>query len=149
MEWNELDLVQEFTVEGQCSKIKVRSCRITWDSLQVITAQQGLIVGACSDQPVKRCAQIIKSESITFFTAAGNLSVAACRQWGKGHSGTECFNGTDAHFLVHWTTSDASLSHVSETVNFVMYDQLWSAWIPSPLPPSQLHPTVQPPQESV
>ncbi|KAM4542339.1 apoptosis-stimulating of p53 protein 1-like isoform 2-T6 [Odontesthes bonariensis] len=35
MEWNEVDLVQEFTVEGQCSKIKVRSCRITWDSLQV------------------------------------------------------------------------------------------------------------------
>ncbi|TWW71712.1 Apoptosis-stimulating of p53 protein 1 [Takifugu flavidus] len=35
MEWNELDLVQEFTVEGQCSKIKVRSCRITWDSLQL------------------------------------------------------------------------------------------------------------------
>ncbi|KAM4625934.1 apoptosis-stimulating of p53 protein 1-like [Polymixia lowei] len=34
MEWNEVDLVQEFTVEGQCSKIKVRSCRITWDSLQ-------------------------------------------------------------------------------------------------------------------
>lgn len=41
MEWNELDLVQEFTVEGQCSKIKVRSCRITWDSLQVIPAQRG------------------------------------------------------------------------------------------------------------
>ncbi|CAF90262.1 unnamed protein product [Tetraodon nigroviridis] len=41
MEWNEVDLVQEFTVEGQCSKIKVRSCRITWDSLQVTTAQQG------------------------------------------------------------------------------------------------------------
>lgn len=38
MEWNEVDLVQEFTVEGQCSKIKVRSCRITWDSLQVNTA---------------------------------------------------------------------------------------------------------------
>lgn len=37
MEWNEVDLVQEFTVEGQCSKIKVRSCRITWDSLQVNT----------------------------------------------------------------------------------------------------------------
>lgn len=35
MEWNEVDLVQEFTVEGQCSKIKVRSCRITWDSMQV------------------------------------------------------------------------------------------------------------------
>ncbi|XP_069391793.1 apoptosis-stimulating of p53 protein 1-like isoform X14 [Paralichthys olivaceus] len=35
MEWNEVDLVQEFTVEGQCSKIKVRSCRITWDSQQV------------------------------------------------------------------------------------------------------------------
>ncbi|XP_014823643.1 apoptosis-stimulating of p53 protein 1-like [Poecilia latipinna] len=35
MEWNEVDLVQEFTVEGQCSKIKVRSCRITWDNLQV------------------------------------------------------------------------------------------------------------------
>ncbi|XP_016892804.1 apoptosis-stimulating of p53 protein 1-like isoform X3 [Cynoglossus semilaevis] len=35
MEWNEVDLVQEFTIEGQCSKIKVRSCRITWDSLQV------------------------------------------------------------------------------------------------------------------
>lgn len=41
MEWNEVDLVQEFTVEGQCSKIKVRSCRITWDSLQVNTAQRG------------------------------------------------------------------------------------------------------------
>lgn len=40
MEWNEVDLVQEFTVEGQCSKIKVRSCRITWDSLQVNTAQR-------------------------------------------------------------------------------------------------------------
>lgn len=39
MEWNEVDLVQEFTVEGQCSKIKVRSCRITWDSLQVNTAR--------------------------------------------------------------------------------------------------------------
>lgn len=38
MEWNEVDLVQEFTLEGQCSKIKVRSCRITWDSLQVGTA---------------------------------------------------------------------------------------------------------------
>lgn len=41
MEWNEVDLVQEFTVEGQCSKIKVRSCRITWDSLQVNGAQRG------------------------------------------------------------------------------------------------------------
>lgn len=40
MEWNEVDLVQEFTVEGQCSKIKVRSCRITWDSLQVNTAER-------------------------------------------------------------------------------------------------------------
>ncbi len=40
MEWNEVDLVQEFTVEGQCSKIKVRSCRITWDSLQVNTARR-------------------------------------------------------------------------------------------------------------
>ncbi|KAM9707731.1 LOW QUALITY PROTEIN: apoptosis-stimulating of p53 protein 1-like [Menidia menidia] len=35
MEWNEVDLVHEFTLQGQCSKIKVRSCRITWDSLQV------------------------------------------------------------------------------------------------------------------
>lgn len=41
MEWNEVDLVQEFTVEGQCSKIKVRSCRITWDSLQVNTSAAG------------------------------------------------------------------------------------------------------------
>lgn len=41
MEWNEVDLVQEFTVEGQCSKIKVRSCRITWDSLQVNTSTAG------------------------------------------------------------------------------------------------------------
>lgn len=40
MEWNEVDLVQEFTVEGQCSKIKVRSCRITWDSLQVNTSRR-------------------------------------------------------------------------------------------------------------
>lgn len=53
-----MDLVQEFTVEGQCSKIKVRSCRITWDSLQVITAQQGLILGACSSQLVKHSREL-------------------------------------------------------------------------------------------
>lgn len=41
-----MDLVQEFTVEGQCSKIKVRSCRITWDSLQVNTAQPGCMLMA-------------------------------------------------------------------------------------------------------
>ncbi|XP_061842922.1 protein phosphatase 1, regulatory subunit 13Ba isoform X4 [Nerophis lumbriciformis] len=39
MEWKEVDLVQEFTLEGQCSKMKVRSCRITWDSLQVPCAE--------------------------------------------------------------------------------------------------------------
>ncbi|XP_052342384.1 apoptosis-stimulating of p53 protein 1-like isoform X11 [Oncorhynchus keta] len=35
MEWKHVEAVQEFTVEGQCSKIKVRSCRITWDAHQV------------------------------------------------------------------------------------------------------------------
>ena len=38
MEWKHVEAVQEFTAEGQCSKIKVRSCRITWDSQQVISA---------------------------------------------------------------------------------------------------------------
>ena len=41
MEWSELDLVQEFSLEGQCSKIKVRSCRITWDSPQVMEGEGG------------------------------------------------------------------------------------------------------------
>ncbi|XP_031643825.1 apoptosis-stimulating of p53 protein 1 isoform X2 [Oncorhynchus kisutch] len=35
MEWKHVEAVQEFTVEGQCSKIKARSCRITWDAHQV------------------------------------------------------------------------------------------------------------------
>ncbi|XP_038823062.1 apoptosis-stimulating of p53 protein 1-like isoform X1 [Salvelinus namaycush] len=35
MEWKHVEAVQEFTVEGQCSKMKVRSCRITWDAHQV------------------------------------------------------------------------------------------------------------------
>lgn len=90
----------------------------------------------------QRCVQIIKSEYVTFFTSAGNFSVGTCHTWGEGAQ-----HALMTRFLFHWTTFDTRLSHVSETVNFVMYDVLWSAWISSlstslNTSPPPLHPRI-------
>lgn len=82
MEWNELDLVQEFTVEGQCSKIKVRSCRITWDSLQVIPARGG--------GGLRRCMLVSAGGAPESWgqMAGMHAFMSACHLWVGDHTGT-------------------------------------------------------------
>ncbi|XP_051724367.1 protein phosphatase 1, regulatory subunit 13Ba isoform X6 [Ctenopharyngodon idella] len=58
MEWNHVETVQEFTAEGQCSKIKVRSCRITWDSHQVGNPRVELTLSELQEMAMRQQQQI-------------------------------------------------------------------------------------------
>ncbi|KAJ8341280.1 hypothetical protein SKAU_G00335710 [Synaphobranchus kaupii] len=58
MEWKHVEAVQEFTAEGQCSKIKVRSCRITWDSQQVGNPRVELTLSELQDMATRQQQQI-------------------------------------------------------------------------------------------
>ncbi|KAJ8411740.1 hypothetical protein AAFF_G00153780 [Aldrovandia affinis] len=58
MEWKHVEAVQEFTAEGQCSKIKVRSCRITWDSQQVGNPRVELTLSELQEMATRQQQQI-------------------------------------------------------------------------------------------
>ncbi|XP_041703963.1 apoptosis-stimulating of p53 protein 1 isoform X9 [Coregonus clupeaformis] len=58
MEWKHVEAVQEFTVEGQCSKIKVRSCRITWDAHQVGNPSVELTLSELQEMATRQQQQI-------------------------------------------------------------------------------------------
>ncbi|XP_021429697.2 apoptosis-stimulating of p53 protein 1 isoform X11 [Oncorhynchus mykiss] len=58
MEWKHVEAVQEFTVEGQCSKIKVRSCRITWDAHQVENPSVELSLSELQEMATRQQQQI-------------------------------------------------------------------------------------------
>ncbi|XP_062862880.1 protein phosphatase 1, regulatory subunit 13Ba isoform X3 [Trichomycterus rosablanca] len=58
MEWKHIQAVQEFTAEGQCSKIEVRSCRISWDSAKMATPRVELTLSELQEMAVRQQQQI-------------------------------------------------------------------------------------------